>query len=247
MVVFGEFEKGIKGVAKYIADRVKEQHSFYLGLSISLTASVMVSKVMDIMLKGFKIADLTTLLFALTLFIVIAVIGGYAANVTLILDAKGLTSVEVDRKDVDWKDIVKSILNLKGARLSGKARAYNFYLKELCRTGYSRAGEEFIECKHRYKGSIPLTLKYLAFKLDPGEVVVLTVTASGRLLTTLVAYLVDSIRSAWLRLKVKLGREKGPLVETDPWYELFEDLLLFLDDLVKDFKEHHVELKETSP
>jgi hypothetical protein len=69
----------------------------------------------------------------------------------------------------------------------------------------------------------------------------------SRLLTTLVAYLVDSIRSAWLRLKVKLGRGERPLVETDPWYELFEDLLLFLDDLVKNFKEHHVELIETSP
>jgi hypothetical protein len=115
--VVEKFEKSIKGVAKYIADRVKEQHSFYLGLSISLTASVMVSKVMDIILKEFGIADLTTLLFALTLFIVIAVIGGYATNVTLILDVKGHTSVEVD-----WKDVVESILNLKGDRLGGEAR-----------------------------------------------------------------------------------------------------------------------------
>jgi hypothetical protein len=74
-----------------------------------------------------------------------------------------------------------------------------------------------------------------------------TVTASSRLFTTTIAYLVDLIKSTWLWLKVKLGREKEPLVGIDPWYELFENLLLFLDDLVKDFKKHHVKLVETAP
>jgi len=148
---------------------------------------------------------------------------------------------------INWRDIVRNILNLKGTRLGRNARLYNFYLKEPCRTSYSRAGEEFIECKHRYKGPIPLTLRYQAFKLDPEEVVIVTVTASGRLLTTTIAYLVDLIKSMWLWLKAKLGKEKGPLVGIDPWYELFENFLLFLDDLVKDFKEHHVKLVETVP
>ena len=76
---------------------------------------------------------------------------------------------------------------------------------------------------------------------------IVTVTASGRLLTIIIAHLVDLMKSAWLRLKVKLGKEKGPLVGMDRWYELFEDLLLFLDDLVKDLKEHCIELRETVP
>ena len=64
VVVFEEIEKGIKDVAKYIADRVKEQHSLYLGLLISLVAGVAVSKVIDMVLEGFEIAGLTTLIFA---------------------------------------------------------------------------------------------------------------------------------------------------------------------------------------
>ena len=243
VVVFEEIEKGIKDVAKYIADRVKEQHSLYLGLLISLTAGVIVSKVIDMVPEGFKIAGLTTLIFAsLALFIIIATIIDYAANITLILKFETPTSM-----GINWRDIVGNILNLKGTRLSRNARLYNFYLKEPCRTSYSRAREEFIECKHRYNGPIPLTLRYCAFKLDPEEVVIVTVTASGRLFTTLIACITDLTKSAWLRLKVKLGREKGPLVGIDPWYELFEDLLLFLDDLVKDFKKHHVRLVETAP
>jgi uncharacterized membrane protein YoaK (UPF0700 family) len=63
-VVFEEIEKGIKDVAKYIADRVKEQYSLYLGLLISLTAGVIVSKVIDMVPEGFKIAGLATLIFA---------------------------------------------------------------------------------------------------------------------------------------------------------------------------------------
>jgi hypothetical protein len=117
-VVFEEFEKGVKGVAKYIADRVKEQYLFYLGLLISLTAGV----VIDIVLEGFKIASLTTLFFAsLALFAIMTAIIGHTVNITLIFDVKSAR---------DWRDIIESVLNLKGTRLCRNARTYNFYLKE---------------------------------------------------------------------------------------------------------------------
>ncbi|MCC6019472.1 MAG: hypothetical protein LM601_10605 [Candidatus Verstraetearchaeota archaeon] len=222
-------------IAKYVADRIEQQHRFFTSLLYSLALAILFSKVIDAMFRheayDIMMYELAMLTAILLLFLFLSnvlyhiVLGGYCANTTLVMSiAEGK----------NWKE------SLKSSVLSFSAEKYK--LKAFKEIYFKNHGvkREYIVFFYDYKGVIRLTIKTLSFKLN--DRIILTMSITTRLFGVLSSLFVE-----WWKSIGKLLKRKEEVIGVDPWYEVMEDFTLFFDDLFKAFEKFGIKLKETIP
>jgi hypothetical protein len=225
-------------IAKYVADRIEQQHRFFTSLLYSLALAILFSKVIDAMFQHetydimmYELAMLTAILLSflfLSNVLYHVILGRYCANTTLVMSiAEG----------ENWKE------SLKDSVLSFSAEKYRFHMRKVFKEIYFEnhgAKREYIVFFYDYKGVIRLTIKTLSFKLN--DKIILTMSISTRLFGVLCPLFVE-----WWRSIGRLLKRKEEVIGVDPWYEVMEDFTLFFDDLFKAFKNFGIKLKETIP
>jgi len=234
-------------IAKYVADKIEQQHRFFTSLLYSLALAISIDKIIKIILRyvtykmidEIMINDIVELvrvfvifsLFSIALYYII--LGGYCANVTL---AVSIVKCE------DWKSLLKRILSFKDTELASSAEKRGFYMKKTFKEGYlNHHGEkrEYIMFFHDYRGVIRLTIKTFSFKVE--DRVILAMSMNTGLFGVFCPLLREWMKGVGRRLK----REE--VIEVDPWYEVMEDFTLFFDDLFKAFENFGIKLKESIP
>jgi hypothetical protein len=244
---YSPWYKDVKRIAKYITDKIRSEFFFFSSLLssfITITLTKLATLAINPTLSGVieQAIEIATFII-IVLLLIYPLIGGIGASATLILRVPF---------EVKWEEVFKQVLGLQTYRLSQKAGSYGFEVKERPEVGDIRVVSDktarYVKALLSYGKAIPYTLEMSALHTSGRVVLAMTVNVWRRAFFSFPKEIIKGRCKKFRRELRRLMRGRSePLFLVDVWHDVYEDLALFLDDLLADLKDHEIVLEETVP
>lgn len=241
---YSPWYEDVKGIAKYITDKIRSEFFFFASLFFSFITATLTKLATNPTLSGVIERAIEIAIFiTIVLLLIYPLIGGIGASATLILRVPF---------GVKWEEVFKQVLGLQTYRLSQKAGSYGFKVKERPEVGDIRVVSDktarCVKASLSYGKAIPYTLEMSALHTSGRVILVMTVDVRRRGFFSLPKEIIKGKCEKYrrkLRRLIRGGSE--PLFLVDVWHDVYEDLALFLDDLLADLKDYEIVLEGTVP
>ena len=226
-------DERIINAVRQVVNRIESQHLVLFSVVLSVSAGIAVGDLIYGFMKGVQLilfGRLLAIFFVTFLisYIVAALMymlfrGEYSAALTLVF---GISSVI---SDIDWKKLFKDAL--APASTPGLREKYETWGVRECMCDVKvENGTEYLLCEHRFKGPIH-RVKLCAFKVGDRSII-LTMTFLADPFRVFAKEFLGGIIVVGLEsLRLKLKRRIG--MEVDLWFDVLENLTLFLDEVKK--------------
>jgi len=186
-----------------------------------------------VIISRFFITLLATLVigFVTVAFIYMLGRGLYSSTFTLIFDITDSAKVE------SWKStLMKALINVKSDDRKNEP------LKCQERSPNQNNEYDYVICKYTYKGPITLGIKFLAFKLELGPIVVILSIIANPLKVAILEFRGGSLAEVCIKLIYKLKRLN--YIEENLWYRVEEHLTFYLDEVREKLEEEGIKLAQ---
>lgn len=244
MTTIPYIDERVASTIRRTINRIESEHDLLLSVLLSAISGVVTGMFVSELVQAIMLGNITLLagliarmlsyIFAASFisFLIVATIymlirGKYCATFTLVFDPSNFQG--------DWREVFKAVLTA--------VKSYHICegsCEEVSEIR-NKSTEKHLTCSHIYKNFISLEIKSYSFRTL--SIIPLTIT----LLANPFKVLILELRYSPLILaieRLKYRRSGVTAVEIDSWYEVFEDLVFFFDNVKRSLENLGIKLKD---